>query len=526
MIRQAPSRATAISVAWILLLLAVACENAQPPMACGAMPQVTVNAGETAIVTACFNDPNGDMLNYSVASSNTSTATVSVAGATITVSGVAPGDASVTVTATDVGGLQGQQSFSVMVPNRAPRAQGTIPARTVAVGQNATVNLSLYFAEPDGEALRYSAMAADPTVATTSVSGSVLTVAAIAKGTTDVVVIATDPGGLTATQGFQVIVPNRAPEVVDDIPGQMVQAGETLSVDVSDYFTDPDGDLLTYEAASSDPATAGVMVDGQTVEVAGLSRGEAAITVTAGDPDGLTASQVFQVVVPNRAPEVAGVIPVQMVRAGESLPLDVSPYFTDPDGDLLAYEAVSSDPATASVTVDGQIIEVAGEVPGEAKITVTASDPAGLVASQGFQVTVGERVEPHVSLVSDTTVQVATAFEVELRLEMGNAPHVAGAVGVAISFDTTLVRYDGSRRPNAEHRWHSVRWPGLIRFVVSAPNGLAAPSTLITLPFRAVGSAGSQIRLDAGIVQVIASRSYADISPLLSTRGISIRIRP
>ncbi|MCE2398127.1 MAG: hypothetical protein J4F34_03620, partial [Gemmatimonadetes bacterium] len=70
----------------VLLLLAfVACESQEPPAPCGPIPQVTVNAGETAAATACFDDPNGDTLVYSATSSNQGVATASISGATITI---------------------------------------------------------------------------------------------------------------------------------------------------------------------------------------------------------------------------------------------------------------------------------------------------------------------------------------------------------------------------------------------------------------------------------------------------------
>ena len=57
-----------VTCATLLVLGVVACENPQPPASCGPLPQVSVNAGETTTVTACFNDPNGDMLTYSATS--------------------------------------------------------------------------------------------------------------------------------------------------------------------------------------------------------------------------------------------------------------------------------------------------------------------------------------------------------------------------------------------------------------------------------------------------------------------------
>lgn len=40
--------------------------------------------------------------------------------------------------------------------NRAPRAEGTIPAMTVSVGESTSVDVSPYFSDPDGDALAYA----------------------------------------------------------------------------------------------------------------------------------------------------------------------------------------------------------------------------------------------------------------------------------------------------------------------------------------------------------------------------------
>ncbi len=357
-------------------------------MSCGALPQQTITVGQTGTVNACFNDPNGDLLSYSAVSSNPGIAAVSAVGSAVTITAVAPGEALVTVTATDPDGLKGQQIFEVQVPNRAPLASGTIPTHTIIAGQIATVNLSSYFTEPDGQPLTYSATAEDLAVTTPKVATSVLTVTAVAKGATNVTVTATDPGGLTATQVFQAVVPNRAPVTVGTLPHQTLNRDEMVTVDVSVYFADPDGDQLTYSAAA---ATAGVVtlkVSGDHLEVVADGRGNTEVAVAARDPEGLTASQTLAITIRNRPPVSVGSVPDQDVTSGETLTVDVSAYFSDPDGDTLTYDAVSSDPSTASVTVHGEVVSITGVARGEATVTVVADDPGGLHAQSHFLVTV------------------------------------------------------------------------------------------------------------------------------------------
>ena len=71
------------------------------------------------------------------------------------------------------------------------------------------------------------------------------------------------------------------------IPAQTVAVGETATVNVAAYFTDPDGDALTFAATSSNPQTGTVAVSSSVVTVTATKRGEVTVTVTATDPFGL-----------------------------------------------------------------------------------------------------------------------------------------------------------------------------------------------------------------------------------------------
>ena len=284
----------------------------------------------------------------------------------------------------------------VEAPNRAPVASGTIPGATVAVGDSVVLDLTPYFSDPDGDTLVFRAVSSDVSVATASVSGSMVTTRGVAKGTATVTVTATDPEGLSASQSFTVTVPNRAPEVSDPIPDAEVFVGETVDVDLSDHFADPDGDDLVYAATSSDEGVATASASGASLSVAGVGQGTATVTVTATDPEGLSAEQSFTVTVPNRAPEVSDSIPDADVHVADTVDVDLSDHFADPDGDDLSYAATSSDEGVATASASGASLSVAGVSQGTATVTVTATDPEGLSAEQSFTVTVPNRA-PEVS---------------------------------------------------------------------------------------------------------------------------------
>ena len=104
---------------------------------------------------------------------------------------------------------------------------------------------------------------------------------------------------LAALPGQPPVEPgNRAPQAVGVLPSLRIEAGAAPEVvDVGQSFRDPDGDVLTYSAASSDRRIAGVSVSGRRLAIRPVSEGSAVMTVTAADPGGLTAVQTFTVTV-------------------------------------------------------------------------------------------------------------------------------------------------------------------------------------------------------------------------------------
>ena len=118
--------------------------------------------------------------------------------------------------------------------------------------------------------------------------------------------------------------PNRPPTAVGTLPKRRLpDVGGTLGVDVSSAFADPDGDALTYAVSSSAPRVVSVLAAGARVTLTAVAEGTATIRVTASDPGGLTAIQMFTVTVgaapvPFTDPEIVpGVTPLRAVHFTE-----------------------------------------------------------------------------------------------------------------------------------------------------------------------------------------------------------------
>ena len=198
--------------------------------------------------------------------------------------------------------------------NNPPEIAQTIDNRRVVVwefGEPAPITniigIFVYFKDPDGDTLTYTATSDDTSIATvSSVSYSVLTLKLLAEGTATITVKATDPGGLSVEQSFSVTtaLANRSPVPIP-IPEQRVTVNATTIGDLDLSFSDPEGGTLTYTATSNDTAAATVSVSGSIFTITGVARGSAIITVTATDPEGLSTEQSFVVFVEPQ-PDIAG----------------------------------------------------------------------------------------------------------------------------------------------------------------------------------------------------------------------------
>ena len=139
----------------------------------------------------------------------------------------------------------------------------------------------------------------------------------------------------------------------------------------------------------------------------------------------------------NRAPVAAESFADIQIASGEELTVALDGKFRD-DG-ALRYTAESSAPAAASVRIVGNSLRVRGRSPGEASITVTASDNAGLSAEQRFDVEVGWLLS-----FEDSTAYAREGGEARLRLAL-NRPAAA-----ALSFAWRTVPDEDSAPADAE----------------------------------------------------------------------------
>lgn len=249
--------------------------------------------------------------------------------------------------------------------------------------------------------------------------------------------------------------PNNAPRAQGNLPDITLQVGETRPFGIGGTFVDPDGDALTYSAASSNTAVLGVSISGSTVTARGVSAGQASITVTARDPRGGSAQLSARATVEqgNRAPVLKSGHPSGHVLA-DTLKVGIPAFsrrffelFEDPDDDPLTYSAMSSDTSILEVSTAGisnhsdpaqwprYLPEAVG--PGETRLTLTATDPGGLAAELHIDFKVWERnVRPE---------------------RVGSIPDITLAVGHPVTITTDVTEYfdDPNAGDSLVYRVHS-----------------------------------------------------------------------
>ena len=184
-------------------------------------------------------------------------------------------------------------------PNRAPTAVDD-QAET-AEDTPVLIDVTANDTDPDGDPLRVVAVMAPAHGTATVVAGGLRYVPAPDyNGPDRFTYRVADSDGETAAAAVTVaVVPvNDAPLAVGSIPNQRLEeGGPPATLEVAPYFEDPDDEVLTYTATTSNPSVATVVAAGATLTLTPVVTGNAAVTVTAADAGGLTATQTFDVAV-------------------------------------------------------------------------------------------------------------------------------------------------------------------------------------------------------------------------------------
>ena len=183
----------------------------------------------------------------------------------------------------------------------------------------------LHISDPDGHKIESFEFDGGSEAATYSKNGNKINVsinaAKAVPGTYKAVISATDEYGATGSLVINyTILPNTPPSVIRDFDNMVLGKGESITVDLTEYFKDEDGEKLKYEIVSTESVVTDFGIVDNTLTLSGRTFGKTDITVTASDAQKENASTTFTVLVRDKSVP-ADIYPTQVkkslyVRAG------------------------------------------------------------------------------------------------------------------------------------------------------------------------------------------------------------------
>ena len=264
----------------------------RPPLATAPVPDQPLVIGSDAALDLSRYFSDDPTLIFEVESSEAGVVRARVTGSALTLAPVAVGRATVTVRGRNEDGYVVSQTFQVIV-------RALLPERPLAVGQDATLDLSQYIW--DEQTLTVEAESSDVEVVRVSVTGRLLTLAPLTVGRATITLMARNVDGDVAVHRFEVVVSadgevgRLPPLAIAPVPSQPLAIGSDATLDLSRHFSDDQ--TLSFEVASSDANVVRVSVTGNVLTLAPVAEGYATVTVTARDPEGYVVRQTFQVFV-------------------------------------------------------------------------------------------------------------------------------------------------------------------------------------------------------------------------------------
>ena len=273
-------------------------------------------------------------------------------------------------------------SISSCVKPNNPPLFSSIPDQSVSEGDTLELNLLNYATDPDGDALTFILISGPGTVMGSSYRYSPDYDDA---GTYLVKVEVNDGREGTAQDSFIVTVKdtNRAPEI--SIPDQNVNEGESLTLNLLDFASDPDGDSLSFTLISG----VGSISENTYRFTPGYDASSTyTVEIEANDGRGGFATDTFVITIGDvNRPPIMNDIPDQNVDEGKTLELNLLDYASDPDGDTLTFTLISGPGAITDSTYN---YSPDYDASGTYIVEIEVNDGKGGSASDNFTITVND----------------------------------------------------------------------------------------------------------------------------------------
>ena len=256
--------------------------------------------------------------------------------------------------------------------NNAPVARPADGISDIIVRSHEIVTTHFTAYDPEEEELHVSLKETMPGVSVSNAGGEQWNLSingrAIGTGKHSGEVVVTDVHGLSSSFIFTFeVLPNNAPVVVREIEDIYEEgAGNTISINLSDHISDPDGEILSYKVNEGNRMVAKVALEEDVLNVNISGFGSSVITVTASDA--LGASCVIEINVMVKNPDnlvemfPVPVVDILTIRTGMEASTDIT--ISTVSGQVV-YDQTSMVSAFNPAKID-----MSSYAPGKYKVTV------------------------------------------------------------------------------------------------------------------------------------------------------------
>ncbi len=366
-----------------------------PPILTSQIPDQTAIAGIAFRFdfTRFFRDPENASLVYSETTGNLpasfSRDELSKGRLAGTPSGEEVDQYTIALAASD-GNNTTQDDLVLTILGNKPPTISAIADQSGTIGKSFSLDLSRYAKDPENQPLSYS-ISGHPNFL--RLNGSKITGTPNTDGSWTIRVTVRDGFNNPVSRSFKFTVVNKAP-VASKIPDQAGFVNQAFSFNVARYFSDPEGQKLTYSLSGNGSSFLSINKNSGLISGTPKSVGNFNVRVVASDGQKSVGSS-FVLKVSNPPPVVKSPIPDKTYTTGQAITFNIAGFFSDPNGDKLSFTASGLPPSgavrisNAGVISGSPVISDAGVY----NVKVTASDGNGSV-SDTFKMTILKENSP------------------------------------------------------------------------------------------------------------------------------------
>ena len=167
------------------------------------------------------------------------------------------------------------------------------------------------------------------------------------------------------------VIGNRPPILVKSFDDMVVAGGNSIPIDLSQYFSDPDGEIPRYMVTTDNTGVLRTIVEGNNLNLIPLKYGYITVTVTATDYRGESVSSTFRMLIRDQS-AMAEIYPNPttdgrvFIRVGQLQSVEYEIW--NSAGSIIISDSASIDP------FEPQMIDLSGYAAGVFKITVKTSE--------------------------------------------------------------------------------------------------------------------------------------------------------